>query len=86
MLGHTLGAPEKSIRESRSRLAQLSSTPVTPVTPITPVALGHQKAKGQLAKPLKRVPSRSSGSLSSGSKFYTHVIMQRSRSEKFQVD
>ena len=42
---------------------------------MTPIVLGHQKAKGQRAKSLKREPS-----LSSGSKFYTHVIMQRAHS------
>ena len=49
----------------------------TPATPVTPIVLGHQKAKGQRAKSLKREPS-----LSSGSKFYTHVIMQRAHSEE----
>ena len=48
---------------------------------MTPILLGHQKAeskaKGQQAKSLKRVLS-----LSSGSKFYTHVIMQRAHSEE----
>ena len=81
-----LSSAGKHARRSREKHPrkpdQAGSTPVSqPATPVTPMLLGYQKAesnaKGQQAKSPKRVQS-----LSSGSKFYTHVIMQRAHSEE----
>ena len=79
--GPTPATPVTPIVLGHQKAESKAKAGSTPATPVTPILLGHQKAeskaKGQQAKSLKRVLS-----LSSGSKFYTHVIMQRAHSEE----